>query len=173
MSGAVVWFTGLPASGKSTLADGVRAALGPRTIALDSDELRDALGATGYGAHDRDAFYRALANLAAVLARQGFVVLVAATAPRRAHRNLARELAPAFVEVYLRTPLAVCEARDPKQLYVRARTGEAPALPGVGVPYEVPEHPDVVAEHGRDARALAAVVSTLARVRTRSACVAG
>jgi adenylylsulfate kinase len=142
MSGAVVWLTGLPASGKTTLAKKAREQLGG--ILLDSDELRDVLGTGSYDAAGRDDFYRRLGELAALLARQGHLVLVAATAPRRAHRDAARVLAPRFVEVYVATPLDECERRDPKGLYARARAGDAPALPGIGVPYEPPLAPEVV-----------------------------
>ena len=128
MSGGVVWMTGLPASGKSTLAALVRERRS-NAILLDGDEVRDAIGATGYGPAARDAFYRSLGELAALLARQGFVAVVAATAPRRAHRAVARKLAPAWLEVHVKTPLATCEARDPKGLYARARRREVADLP--------------------------------------------
>lgn len=160
--GIVVWFTGLPASGKSTLARLVREAIAPRAaVVLDSDELREVLGATGYAREDRDAFYRALGALAALIARQELVVLVAATAPLRRHRQGARALAPAWLEVHVRTPLAVCEQRDGKGLYARARAGDAPHLPGVGAVYEAPEAPEVVADDGRDATAVASIVRRL------------
>jgi adenylylsulfate kinase len=149
----VVWFTGLPAAGKTTLAERVRERTGG--VLLDSDALRDVLGATDYA--DRDAFYGRLAALAAMLARQGHVVLVAATAPKRAHREAARALAPRFVEVHVATTLADCERRDPKQLYARARRGDAPLLPGVGVPYEPPAAPAVVAAGGADEAAVTAI----------------
>jgi adenylylsulfate kinase len=139
VSGAVVWFTGLPASGKTTLARRAQRRLGG--VLLDGDALRDVLEAEDFA--DRDVFYRRLAALAAMLANQGHVVFVAATAPRRAHRDRARMLAPRFIEVHVATPLAECERRDPKQLYARARRGEAPLLPGVGVPYEPPLSPEV------------------------------
>ena len=144
----VVWFTGLPASGKTTLAKRVRDQLGG--ILLDSDELREVLGANAYDEAGRDDFYRRLGALAATLARQGHLVLVAATAPRRAHRDAARALAPRFVEVYVATPLAECERRDPKGLYAKARTGHAPTLPGVGVPYEAPLAPELIASGETD-----------------------
>jgi adenylylsulfate kinase len=149
----VVWFTGLPASGKSTLAERVRERLGG--VLLDSDALRDVLETADFA--DRDAFYRRLASLAALLARQGHIVLVAATAPSLQHRARARTLAPRFVEVYVATPLAECERRDPKHLYARARAGEALLLPGVGVAYEPPPAPDVVADGGTDDAAVAAI----------------
>ncbi|MEO7736169.1 MAG: adenylyl-sulfate kinase [Kofleriaceae bacterium] len=155
-AGTVVWFTGLPQSGKSTLAARLRDRLAPtRTcIVLDSDELRAALGATEYGDAGRTTFYATLAALATLLARQGHLVLVAATAPRLAHRDAARCGAPRYLEVWVRTAQADCEARDVKGLYARARAGQAPALPGVGIPYEPPLAPDVVAEGGFDHHAL-------------------
>lgn len=159
-AGVVVWLTGLPASGKTTLARRIRERAGGGVI-LDSDEVREALGATGYAPADRDAFYRALAALAATIARQGNLVLVAATAPRRAHREHARALAPRFVEVHVQTPLATCEQRDVKGLYARAHAGAAPALPGVGEPYEPPLAPDVTADGGHDETATDSVLRLL------------
>jgi adenylylsulfate kinase len=159
VSGVVVWFTGLPASGKTTLANRVRARLSRGSVVLDSDELREALGAFDY--RDRDRFYDALGKLAALLARQDLVVLVAATAPRRVHRDLARAIAPAFVEVWVKTSIASCEARDVKGLYARARAGDAPDLPGVGAPYEPPVAPDVTAGGGHDDSAVTAIVAAV------------
>lgn len=163
MNGVVVWFTGLPQSGKSTLAARLCEAMKPRRrcVLLDSDEVRQALGAEGYGAADRDAFYRSLAALAAVLARQGHVVVVAATAPRLAYRARARAAWPRFLEVWVRTSLRDCQARDQKGLYARAAAGEAPELPGMGAEYEAPPAPDVVAQGGQDEHALAAVIAKL------------
>jgi adenylylsulfate kinase len=161
MSGAIVWLTGLPASGKTTLAHRVRDRLAAPSVVLDSDELRDVLGAAGYGAGDRDAFYATVGRLAGLLAHQGLLVLVAATAPRRVHREAARALAPRFLEVWVKTPLAACEARDRKGLYARARAGDAPTLPGIGVPYEPPAAADVVAEGGHDEAAVTAICDRL------------
>ena len=157
--GVVVWFTGLPASGKTTLAREVRVALpaARSCVLLDSDELRAALGADRYAAGDRDAFYATVGRLASLLAAQGHVVLVAATAPRRAHRAT---VDPAIrrLEVHVDTPLATCEARDPKGLYARARAGDAPDLPGLGARYEPPRAPDVVASGGADPAAVRAII---------------
>jgi len=170
-TGAIVWFTGLPASGKTTLARRVQAQLaaGRRAaVVLDSDELRDVLGTHAYAPAGRAAFYRALAELAALLARQGIVVLVAATAPRREDREHARVAmadqvaGDRFLEVWVATPLDACEARDPKGLYAAARRGEASQLPGVGVAYEAPEAPEVTADGGQDDVAVAAIVRRLA-----------
>jgi adenylylsulfate kinase len=160
--GAVVWFTGLPASGKSTLAAAVRERLGNVPVLLDSDALREILGATGYGRTDRDAFYAVLGRLATMLAEQGHVVLVAATAPRRAYRDAVRAAAPRFLEVHVATPHAVCEVRDRKGLYARARAGQAPDLPGLGADYESPRRPDVVADGGHDHVAAATILALLA-----------
>lgn len=166
-TGAIVWFTGLPSSGKSTLARRVQAhfaATGRASLLLDSDELRDVLGARSYTPGDRERFYRALAALAGLVARQGIVALVAATAPRREDRDRARaEVGPSapiegrFVEVWVKTPLAECEARDPKGLYAQARRGDAPELPGVGVAYEPPLSAEVIADGGFDDAAVAAI----------------
>ncbi|MEO8704313.1 MAG: adenylyl-sulfate kinase [Kofleriaceae bacterium] len=165
MSGIVVWFTGLPASGKTTLACALRARLDGRPIVLDSDELRVALGAEAYDHSDRDTFYSVLGRLAAVLAAQGHVILVAATASCRAYRDRARTLSPHFLEVWVTTPLAECERRDIKGLYARARAGEATRLPGVGVPFEEPLRAEVIASGGHDARALDELVAILAKPR--------
>ncbi len=164
--GAVVWLTGLPASGKSTLAARIAERVGLGAVLLDSDALRPALAPDlGYGAEDRDELYRRLAHLAAVIARQPCVVLVAATAPARAHRARARAMAPRFVEVYLDVPLAECAARDPKGLYAKARAGQAPDLPGAGAAYEPPDQPDVVARGGEDDAAVDAVLALLGHRR--------
>lgn len=165
MSGAVVWMTGRPASGKSTLARRVRQRLfaaGRPCLLLDGDEVRAALvPAPGYAPAERDAFYATLARLAALCARQGLVALVAATAHRRVYRRAARDLAPRFVEVYLDVPAEACRSRDPKGLYARAAAGEAPDLPGAGVSFEVPEAPEVVASGGEDEAAVEAILRRL------------
>ena len=162
--GQIVWFTGLPASGKSTLAHRVHehlARAGRPAVVLDSDELREVLGAHSYATEGRDRFYRALAALAGLVARQGVVVLVAATAPRRRDRDRARTVAGRFVEVWVQTPLAECEVRDPKGLYAQARRGEMSDLPGVGTEYEPPTLPEVTADGGLDDAAVEAVASQL------------
>lgn len=161
----VVWFTGLPASGKTTLARRVAAALterGTRCCLLDSDEVRAALvPAHGYDEAGRDDFYATLARLAALLARQGTVVLVAATAHDAAYRNRARDLSERFIEVYVATPLDACVERDPKGLYRRAREGDAATLPGASLRYDVPASPEVTAEGGNDLAALGRIVALL------------
>ncbi len=166
MTGAIVWFTGLPAAGKSTLAERTRAhlrAIGRAAVVLDGDAVRGALADHLYGDVERDAFYGKLADLAALLAHQDVVVLVAATAPRRAHRDRARATDTPFVEVWVRAPVAECQQRDYKGLYARARSGEISSLPGMGAPFEAPEHADVIADGGRDGAAVAAIARRVAQ----------
>jgi adenylylsulfate kinase len=166
--GAVVWITGLPGAGKSTLGTRIVAALRAAEtpcVLLDGDEVRAALGRpAGRGAAERDELYGALAAIAALLGRQGIVVVVAATANRAAHRDRARALAPRFVEVHVATSLADCERRDPKGLYAAARAGRAREVPGIDAPYEPPAAADVIASGGEDS---AAAERVLALVRPR------
>jgi adenylylsulfate kinase len=151
MTGSVVWLTGLPASGKSTLAGQLCDALRERGVTpclLDSDELRKIIGQhLGYSEEDRQAFYASLARLAAELARQGLIVVVAATANLRTYRDYAREVSPRFLEVWVATPLEECRRRDPKGLYADA--SRLQHVPGVGAPYEEPLAADVQT-FGRD-----------------------
>ncbi len=165
LQGVVVWFTGLPSSGKTSLAGAVARALQGRGVAsctLDGDEVRACLRPEpGYGEVERELFYTTLGNLAAMLARQGFVVLVPATANRRLFREHARGVAPRFVEVHVSTPEPECVRRDAKGLYGGARAGRAQLLPGRGALYEPPLSPDVVAPSGADAQAVGAVLAAL------------
>ena len=162
-AGAVVWFTGLPAAGKSVLAtrlvERLRAA-GVATALLDSDQVRAAhVPPPGHEPAARDSFYRTLAGLAALLARQGLVVVVAATAHRQGWRDFARAIAPRFVEVHVDTALDECQRRDPKGLYAAASA--LPHLPGVNVPYEAPRSPELVVRPGAGDAALDALVTML------------
>jgi bifunctional enzyme CysN/CysC len=151
-SGATVWMTGLPGSGKSTIASGVESALlGSRRPAyiLDGDNLRHGLnGDLGFSAADRAENVRRTAEVSALLADAGVVVLVALVSPYRADRDAARAVHAArglpFLEVHVATPLEECERRDPKGLYARARAGELVGLTGVDDPYEPPVSAEVV-----------------------------
>jgi adenylyl-sulfate kinase len=154
--GATVWMTGLPASGKSTVAAGVEAralAEGRSAYVLDGDNLRHGLnGDLGFSADDRAENVRRTAEVAALLADAGVLVLVALVSPYRADREAARAIHERnglpFLEVHVATSLEECERRDPKGLYARARAGELRHLTGVDDPYEPPVAPDVVVGGG-------------------------
>lgn len=150
MNGWTLWFTGLPASGKSTLARALREQLqgcGIPSVLLDSDEVRPLLiPHPTYSEAERDEFYHTLVQIAGVLNGFALNVLIAATAPRRLYREWARETLPRFGEIWVRAPLTLCQARDPKQLYARAATGAIATLPGIGTPYEAPLVPELIIE---------------------------
>lgn len=154
MTGVVVWFTGLPSSGKSKLARAVHQRLlqaGQPCCLLDGDVVRQLLfPELGYTEAERASFYAKLAALAGELARQELAVLVPATAPLGEQRLNARQLAPRFIEVWVTTPLEECQRRDAKGLYAAARAGESSSLPGVGQAYEPPSKADVLASGGED-----------------------
>jgi len=150
--GATAWFTGLSGSGKSTVAAEVERHLvadGQPAYLLDGDNLRHGLnGDLGFSAEDRTENVRRVAEVARLFADAGVVALVPVISPYRAGRDAARQLHVAaglgFVEVWISTPLEVCEGRDPKGLYARVRAGEMTGLTGVDDPYEPPLAPDVV-----------------------------
>jgi adenylylsulfate kinase len=162
MSGIVVWFTGKPASGKSTLAAKVQAEAlrrGWHCCSLDGDAVRAALVPTpGYDPSSRVDFYATLANLAALLAKQGLVVLVAATAHRAVYRERARAAAPAFIEVWVNASDSTLGQRDPKGLYAALREGKLSQLPGGDLAYEPPTRAEVVADGGHDGAAVERIV---------------
>jgi adenylyl-sulfate kinase len=170
--GATVWMTGLPASGKSTVAAGVEARLleaGRSAYVLDGDNLRHGLnGDLGFSAADRAENVRRTAEVSALLADAGVVVLVALVSPYRADRAAARgaheRRGLPFLEVWVATSLEECERRDPKGLYARARAGELTGMTGVDDPYEPPESPDVVVDGAEPLEdAVARVLGALGR----------
>jgi bifunctional enzyme CysN/CysC len=170
-SGATVWMTGLPGSGKSTIASGVEATLlesGRSAYILDGDNLRHGLnGDLGFSAADRTENVRRTAEVSALLADAGVVVLVALVSPYRADRDAARAVHEArglpFLEVHVATSLEECERRDPKGLYARARAGEITGLTGVDDPYEPPVSADVVVGVGSVDESVALVLAALPR----------
>jgi adenylylsulfate kinase len=145
--GFAIWLTGLPSSGKTTVAHALSDLLAERGIAvqvLDSDELRIRLTPNPqYTPQERDWFYAMVTFLAELLTANGVNCLIAATASRRAYREAARMRIDRFAEVYVDCSPEVCQGRDPKGLWQQAHTGEITALPGMGTPYEPPESPDV------------------------------
>lgn len=157
MEGCTVWFTGLPSSGKSTLAQLLRDALTARGVGvelLDGDEVRTVLNrGLGFSREDRDENIRRIAWVAKVLTRHGVVAITAAISPYRAARDQARAAIGRFVEVYVDCPLEVCMERDVKGLYARARRGEISQFTGVSDPYEEPLAPEVTVHTDREAPA--------------------
>jgi adenylylsulfate kinase len=162
-TGFCLWFTGLSGSGKSTVAAAVVDELrrrGHRVELLDGDEVRENLSAgLGFSKTDRDANIRRIGWVAALLARNGVVAVTAAISPYRSVRDEVRSKIDRFVEIYVDTPIEVCEQRDVKGLYAKARAGDIPEFTGVSDPYEPPPAPEVrVVTHDRDPGASAAQV---------------
>jgi bifunctional enzyme CysN/CysC len=147
--GKVIWFTGLSGSGKSTLANALEVQLharGMRTYLLDGDNVRQGLNKDlGFTEADRVENIRRIAEVAKLMMDSGMIVITAFISPFRREREMARNLigAEAFTEVYVSTPLEICENRDPKGLYQQARAGKIPNMTGVNSPYEPPEKPDL------------------------------
>lgn len=151
-AGATIWFTGLSGSGKSTVAVEVERLLieqGRPAYLLDGDNLRHGLnGDLGFSAADRDENVRRASEVARLFADAGVIALVPLISPYRAGRERAREIHGAarlpFYEVFVDTPLAECEARDPKGLYKQARAGALKGFTGIDAPYEAPLSPELV-----------------------------
>lgn len=145
--GRVIWFTGLSASGKSTLANALEMALharGRRTYVLDGDNVRLGLNRDlGFAEADRVENIRRVAEVAKLMMDAGLIVMVAFISPFRQDREAARQSIGEdnFVEIHMSTPLEVCEARDPKGLYKKARRGEVLNMTGIDSPYEPPLAP--------------------------------
>ena len=151
--GAVLWFTGLSASGKSTLSIEVEKALfmaGYFSYVLDGDNVRHGLnGDLGFSAEDRTENIRRVGEVAKLFAESGALCLTAFISPYREDRDRVRELMSRttdFVEIHVSCPVEVCEQRDPKGLYKKARAGEISNFTGIDAPYEDPEAPEIVVE---------------------------
>jgi adenylylsulfate kinase len=145
--GCVIWFTGLSGAGKSTIATVVErdlVARGERVEVLDGDEVRENLSkGLGFSKEDRDINIRRIGWVAHLLARNGVKVITAAISPYRDVRDEVRALTGDFIEVHVSTPIEVCEQRDVKGLYAKARAGEIKGFTGVDDPYEPPLTPEV------------------------------
>lgn len=171
VTGATVWLTGLSGSGKSTVASACAAVLTARgvlTYTLDGDNLRHGLnGDLGFSADDRAENVRRVGEVARLFADAGVVVLVPVISPYRAGRDnvraMHRDASLPFVEVFVDTPLDVCEERDPKGLYAKARAGELTGMTGVDDPYEPPAEPDLVIDTSTTTppEAAARIITTL------------
>jgi bifunctional enzyme CysN/CysC len=145
----VLWFTGLSGAGKSTVANLVEKrlyALGKHTYLLDGDNVRHGLNRDlGFTDADRVENIRRIAETAKLMVDAGLIVLTAFISPFRSERQLARELLgeDEFIEVFVNTPIEICEQRDPKGLYKKARAGELPNFTGIDSAYEAPEAPEI------------------------------
>lgn len=145
----LLWFTGLSGSGKSTIANALDVALhnrGYHTFLLDGDNVRHGLCSDlGFSDNDREENIRRIGEVCKLFADAGLIVMSAFISPFTSDRRMVRKLFPAgeFIEVYMDTPLAICEERDPKGLYQKARAGEIRHFTGIDSPYEAPPHPEI------------------------------
>lgn len=151
--GGVLWLTGLSGSGKSTLALGVEQALhqlGYQAYVLDGDNVRAGLNKDlGFSPQDRSENIRRIAEVAALFAQSGTLAITAFISPYQEDRDIAREIiGDGFHEVFVDAALNVCEDRDPKGLYKRARAGEIPEFTGISAPYEAPSRPELIVDTG-------------------------
>ncbi|MBD9360701.1 adenylyl-sulfate kinase [Methylomonas fluvii] len=151
---AILWFTGLSGAGKSTLAHAVEERLYQlkcRTFVLDGDNVRQGLcGDLGFSHQDRQENIRRIAEVAKLMLEAGTIALTAFISPFRAERQYARNLVPHgdFIEIYCNCELSVCEQRDVKGLYKKARQGDIKLFTGISSPYEVPENPEMIVGTG-------------------------
>lgn len=146
----VLWFTGLSGSGKSTIANAVEQALfaaNYQTYVLDGDGLRNGLNAgLGFNEADREENLRRTAEVAKLFADAGMITLASFISPLKKDRDMVKTIigAEQFYEIFVEAPLEICESRDVKGLYKKARTGQIPYFTGISAPYEMPEHPDLI-----------------------------
>ncbi|MEG4226489.1 adenylyl-sulfate kinase [Microcoleus sp. N9_B2] len=146
--GFILWFTGLSGSGKTTITKALEPELkarGCKVEILDGDVVRTNLSkGLGFSQEDRDTNIRRIGFVAHLLSRNGVVAMTAAISPYRAIRDEIRAMEPNFVEVYITAPLEVCEGRDVKGLYAKARAGEIKGFTGIDDPYEEPLNPEII-----------------------------
>lgn len=154
--GAVIWFTGLSASGKSTVAREVELALvenGKNSYVLDGDNIRHGLNKNlGFSPDDRKENIRRIGEVAKLFCESNIVTLTAFISPYKEDRNFARSLVPQgqFFEIFCDATVEECEARDPKGLYKKARAGQIPEFTGISAPYEAPEKPELVLKTAKE-----------------------
>ena len=154
--GAIIWFTGLSGSGKSTLAHAVEESLhqqGCRTFVLDGDNVRHGLcGDLGFSEKDRQENIRRISEVSKLFMQAGVIVLTAFISPYRLDRNRVRNMVNPneFIEIYCNTSIEICEERDVKGLYKKARSGEISEFTGISSPYEQPECPELLLNTGSE-----------------------
>jgi adenylylsulfate kinase len=152
---AIIWFTGLSGAGKSTLAHAVEEQLhqrGCRTFVLDGDNVRHGLCSNlGFSSQDREENIRRVGEVAKLFMEAGIIVLTAFISPFRADRERVRRLVGngEFVEIFCDSPLEICESRDVKGLYQKARAGQITEFTGISSPYEIPKNPELVINTGK------------------------
>ncbi|HEC41695.1 MAG TPA: adenylyl-sulfate kinase [Bacteroides sp.] len=142
----VIWITGLPAAGKTTIGEALAKTLkeqGQRVEHLDGDRLRNLFPGTGFSKDERNSHIHRVGYLAGMLEKNGVTVVASFISPYRESREFVRNQCNQFIEVYLSTPLEECEKRDPKGLYKKARKGEIKQFTGIDDPYEPPENPEI------------------------------
>ncbi|MBD3263717.1 MAG: adenylyl-sulfate kinase [Candidatus Omnitrophica bacterium] len=150
--GIVLWLTGLPSSGKSTIATELQAQVfekGCQVYILDGDNIRHGLnGDLGFSPQDREENIRRIGEVAKLFADSGFIAMTSFISPYRKDRNRARSLMKEgeFIEVFVKTDVSECERRDPKGLYKKARSGQIPEFTGISAPYEEPQSPEITVD---------------------------
>lgn len=166
-AGKVIWFTGLSGSGKSTLANALEVELhkqGKHTYLLDGDNVRQGLNKDlGFTDADRVENIRRIAEVAKLMMDAGLIVMTAFISPFKQEREMAKQLIGKenFIEVFVDTPLSICEERDPKGLYKKAREGKLPNFSGISSPYEAPDHADVIIDASQTKNKMVAIKKIL------------
>lgn len=153
MRGVTVWFTGLPCSGKTTIAKEVKKRLEEQNVdveLLDGDTIRDYIRNKDFSKEGRNKHLRYIALMARLLSKRNVVVLCSFVSPYRENRDFAREINDNFIEVYVKTPIEVCIQRDVKGMYKKALAGEIKGFTGIDDPYEEPHNPEVLVETDKE-----------------------
>lgn len=148
----VLWFTGLPASGKAEFADAVYKALSEKSFKverLQGSKIRGILPRTGFSKEDRDKHIKRVGLLANILENNKIVVVASFVSPYKEARNFVRKICGNFIEIYMNTPLEECQKRDKKDLYKKAKEGLLSNFTGINGPYEPPQNPELVIDAGR------------------------
>ena len=143
----VIWFTGLPSSGKSTIADRLYEYLHKKKCAverLDGDTVRSIFPETGFSREEREMHIKRVGHMASLLEKNGVISVCSFISPYRSSREFVRSICRSYIEVYVDTPLEECEKRDVKGLYKKARSGEISNFTGINDPYETPEKPEII-----------------------------